>query len=168
MCRAVAERRPGLGIDPATAALAGLVHDWGRGEGGADAMLAAAARLGVEVSSAARRAPVALLHAPVGAKSLCAHGLTDPGLLRAVANHTVGEAGMGPLELLVYTADFCEPGRTHPGAAEVRALLERDLVGAARLATRCTIEHLLRQGTLVEPGALALWNDLVTREDRSV
>lgn len=161
LCRAVAEAQPELGVDPDTAALAGLVHDWGRGEGDDGAMLRAAARLGVAVGRAARRRPVALLHAPVGAEGLRRAGLESGEVLRAVALHTAGAAGMGNLELLVYTADYCEPGRTHPGAADVRALLDRDLRAAARLATRQTIEHLMARGDMVERSAIDLWNDLV-------
>jgi predicted HD superfamily hydrolase involved in NAD metabolism len=161
LCRAVAEARPDLGVDPSVAALAGLLHDWGRGEGSAEAILAAAVRLGVPVGRAARRRPVALLHAPVGAALLREQGLDDDAILRAVSRHTAGEADMGALDLLVYTADFCEPGRSHEGAAEVRALLRRDLRAAARLATRHTMEHLLAQGEMVETSALDLWNDLV-------
>lgn len=161
LCREAAAAHPAWGVDPERAALAGLLHDWGRGEGTAEAMLAAAARYGVPVSPAARRRPVALLHAPVGAASLRAAGLVDEEVLTAVALHTVGAAGMGALSLLVYTADFCEPGRTHPGACEVRAVLAADLRAAARLATRYTLEHLLAGGEMVEAGAVALWNDLV-------
>ena len=168
LCRAVAVAHPQWGIDPDRAALAGLVHDWGRGEGGGPALLDAALQYGIEVSEAARRSPVALLHAPVGARRLREAGLADEGILAAVAYHTVGRAGMDRLALLVYTADFCEPGRTHAGAAAVRDLLSDDLVSAARLATRCTVGHLLKRGSPVEAGAIALWNDLVTRGDASV
>ncbi len=169
LCRAVAERQADLGLDPDDAALAGLLHDWGRGEGDADAMLAAAGRLGVPVGRAAERRPVALLHAPVGAASLRQAGLRSEAILRAVALHTAGGPGMGTLELLVYTADYCEPGRGHAHAGEVRAVLTGgdDLRGAARLATRYTVEHLLDRGDMVEPSAVELWNDLLDGEGES-
>jgi predicted HD superfamily hydrolase involved in NAD metabolism len=167
LCRAVAQGQPALGLDPEEAALAGLVHDWGRGEGDAEAMLAAAERLGVPVGRAARRRPLSLLHAPVGSASLRAAGLESERVLRAVALHTAGGAGMGNLELLVYTADYCEPGRTHATAAAVRACLMRDLRAAARLATRYTIEHLLERGDMVEAAAVELWNDLLDDEGES-
>lgn len=164
LCRLVAEGQPELGVAPADAALAGLVHDWGRGEGGDEAMLRAAARFGVAVDRAARRRPVSLLHAPVGAAALRQNGLDSEAILRAVCLHTVGAAGMSNLELLVYTADYSEPGRTHPYAREVRGLLTRDLRSAARLAVRRTVEHLLARGEMVERGAVDLWNDLVDGE----
>lgn len=168
MCRMAALAHAEWGVDPDRAALAGLVHDWGRGEGDGATLLDVALRDGIEVSEAARRSPLALLHAPVGAACLRRAGLGDEGILAAVAHHTVGRAGMDGLALLVYTADFCEPGRTHLGAPEVRGLLTQDLVAAARLATRYTVEHLMARGSPVEPGAIALWNDLVTRGDPSV
>jgi predicted HD superfamily hydrolase involved in NAD metabolism len=127
-------------------------------------MLRAAGRLGVPVGRAARRRPVSLLHAPVGAALLREAGLDAPEVLRAVALHTTGGPAMTNLDLLVYTADYCEPGRTHPHAAEVRAVLGRDLRGAALLATRYTVEHLLGRGEMVEPAAVGLWNDLLDGE----
>jgi len=163
LCRDVAAGQPALGIDPERAALAGLVHDWGRGEGDGPALVAYAERAGIAVSDAARREPLALLHAPVGAHALRARGLGDEDVLRAVAYHTVGRPGMTRLEMLVYTADFCEPGRGHEGAAGVRAALSADLIAAARQATAHTLRHLLERGRAIELGSVETWNDLVMR-----
>lgn len=124
-------------------------------------MLEEARRLAVPVSSAARAVPRAVLHAPVGAKLLAELGLRDEVVLRAVASHTVGRPGMTPLELLVYTADFCEPGRTHEGSAEVREILFRDLKAGAREATAKTLMYLVRSERQIDVATVKTWNDLV-------
>jgi predicted HD superfamily hydrolase involved in NAD metabolism len=164
LCREMARRHPAWGIDPQKAYVAGLLHDWGRGEGGEGAMLRAARRYGIPVDEVAAQAPVALLHAPVGAAALKAAGLEDEDILAAVATHTLGDRDMTPLQALVYVADYCEPGRTHPGAEPVRRLLEQDLWGAVRLATQLTLLYLIHAGRPIHPQVLRLWNELAREE----
>ena len=53
-----------------------------------------------------------LLHAPVGAALLSEMGY-EPLLCTAVRYHTIGSIQMGRLGLILYLADFLEPGRLH-------------------------------------------------------
>jgi len=53
-----------------------------------------------------------LLHAPVGAHLLLKRGY-ESALCLAVRYHTLGSVHMGRLGLVLYIADFIEPGRTH-------------------------------------------------------
>lgn len=149
-------------VDPDKARLAGLLHDWGRGLSAAE-LLAEAARRHLPISAAARLRPVALLHAPVGAALLAEKGMEDLEILRAVALHTVGAAGMSRLEALVFVADYAEPGRTHPQATIVRRLARTDPAEAVRQATAATLRFLIESGEPVEGAMLDLWNDLRIR-----
>jgi predicted HD superfamily hydrolase involved in NAD metabolism len=145
-------------VDPEQAYLAGLLHDWGRGLDG-PALLREARARGLEVEPVALGRPVELLHAPVGAALLAERGVA-PAVVEAVALHTVGEAGMSPLASLIYVADYCEPGRSHPGAAEVRALAWRDPTAAVRRAAWGTLSYLIASGAPLAQGTVRLWNHL--------
>ncbi len=62
-----------------------------------------------------------LLHAPVGAAVL--HLLGYPNeLCTAVRFHTLGSVGMGRLGLVLYIADYLEPGRSHLDEAQRQQL----------------------------------------------
>jgi len=53
-----------------------------------------------------------LLHAPVGAHLLMERGY-ESSLCLAVRYHTLGSVHMGRLGLVLFIADYIEPGRTH-------------------------------------------------------
>lgn len=147
-----------FGVDPAQAELAGILHDYAREEPAAE-LLAEAARLRIPVGLVEARRPVGLLHAPVGAAQLLEQGLVDAETAGAVARHTVGGAGMTPLEKCLYLADFCEPSREFEGLAEVRALARTSLDEAVAAAARVSLLDLIGRGRGVVPDALALYNE---------
>ena len=140
------------------AELVGLLHDYAREEPAAE-LLAEAARLEIPVGPVEARRPVGLLHAPVGGAQLLERGLVDAELAGAIALHTVGGAGMTPLEKCLYLADFCEPGRGFEGLEEVRALARTSLAEAVAAAARVSLLDLIGRGRGVVPGALALYNE---------
>jgi len=147
-----------FGADAAKAELAGLLHDYAREEPAAE-LLAEAARLGIPVGPVEARRPAGLLHAPVGAAQLLERGLIDAESAGAIARHTVGGAGMTPLEKCLYLADFCEPGRGFEGLEEVRALARASLAEAVAAAARVSLLDLIGRGRGVVPDALALYNE---------
>jgi len=105
-----------------------------------------------------------LWHGPVGSYILKnEHGITDADVLNAVRFHTTGRAQMSKLELIVYVADYIEPGRRFPGVEEVRALAQKDLFEAAWTVSRNTINFLLQKNTLVYPDTIHVYNDLTQR-----
>jgi len=62
-----------------------------------------------------------VLHAPAGAVIAKQHyGVSDPAILRAIAWHTTGAPGMGHLAMIIFLADYCEPGRHFRGVGRVR------------------------------------------------
>jgi len=145
------------GADPEAAELAGLLHDYCR-ELTPEQMLAAARVHGIEVGPVEATRPRQILHGPVAAAELAGKGL-PPGVVQAIALHTVGAAGMSRLDKCVYLADYLEPGRDFPGVQEVRALAETSLDTAVAEASRRTLLDLIGQGRGVVPAALAMYNE---------
>ena len=108
-----------------------------------------------------------LPHGPAAAAYLKREGLSsDPAVLEAVAYHTVGKAGMGPVALAVYIADKIEPSR-RDWAQGVRQHLAAGafdgIGGLGRLAT-ATLETMLDEisasGRAVAATTLVLYNSL--------
>ncbi len=62
-------------------------------------------------------------------------GVTDEGILNAIANHTLGTPGMDPLSCIVFLADSLEPGRGKTDELnELRALsLENLKIAVSKL-----------------------------------
>lgn len=105
-----------------------------------------------------------LWHGPVGALLINrVFNITDIDILHAVRYHTTGRSGMSKLELVIYVADYIEPARSFPGVEEVREVAQVDLVYAAWLATRNTIEFLMHKRALIYPDTIEAYNDLTKR-----
>jgi|SRR5690625_409962 len=105
-----------------------------------------------------------LWHGPVGSYLIMTeHGITDPDILNAVQFHTTGRAEMSKLELIIYVADYIEPGRRFPGLDEVRIIAKKDLLEAAWTVSRNTIQFLLQKNALIYPDTIHGYNDLTRR-----
>lgn len=139
------------------AQLAGLLHDLCRELSDAET-LALAQRHGISVGPVEMRRPRKILHGPVAAAELSRHGVS-PQVCRAIALHTVGDAGMTVLDKVVYLADYVEPSRDFPGVDEVRILAETSLDAAVGAAAQLSLLEIIRKGRGVVPGALALYNE---------
>jgi predicted HD superfamily hydrolase involved in NAD metabolism len=140
-------------------AVAGLLHDCAK-EMKLEAMRAAVgnrAEAGAEVLASG-----ALLHGLAGAAvAQTAFGITDSAILAAIACHTVGRAGMTPLDLCLFVADAIEPTRgDYPGLAEIRALARTDLRRAALLSMECTRAFVLEKGEPYSASTLDAMRDL--------
>jgi predicted HD superfamily hydrolase involved in NAD metabolism len=158
---AAAELAAAYGVDIERARVAGLLHDWDRGQAPA-ALLAAASAHGIEVSDADSASPH-LLHARTGAHALReAFPDIDDEVLNAVSRHTLGAAEMTPLDMVVYVADMIEPSREYPG---VEAL--RDAVGSASLMElfalcyQQSVLHLVAARKRIHPVTVDVWNAYV-------
>ena len=89
-----------------------------------------------------------LLHAPAGAviAKEC-FGITDAEILSAVRHHTIGKKDMSVMELIIYLADYIEPGRSmHEGLSHVRELCKTDLHAAFTAAKELTDAYCRSQG----------------------
>ena len=149
-----------LGVSPEQVAAAGLLHDLCKAVPGPE-LLTRAEAYKLDITPLQRQIPY-LLHGPVAAEE-CRRELSvdDPEVLEAVACHTTGRPGLGMTGLALYLADFAEPLRAIPQAAEARAVLARDGFDAAlRYATREKLNYVQAQST-VDPmtAAFAAWLD---------
>ncbi len=156
------------GVDAEKAALAGLIHDYGKLYS-REELLRLAREHGLLLHPLMEQEP-ALLHAPVGAWLLERDlGLHDEEVLEAVRQHTTGGAQMSMLSRIVYLADFIEPGRRFKGVEEVRevAFHCKELEKALLAAVEMTIFHVIQRGRLLHEASVEFRNSLIMslRED---
>lgn len=85
----------------------------------------------------------------------------DESILNAIKYHTTGRAGMDEVELVVFIADFIEPARQIPGIDIVRESAKTDIHEAALLVFKGTIPYLISLETIVYPGTIEAYNDLI-------
>lgn len=142
---------PRYGVQPMRAYLAGLLHDCAKWMSYEDMVSLVKGSVEDVTEEELRNEPV--LHAPAG--MLVAqrdYGVRDPEILSAIRKHTIGGGRMTPLEKLIYTADFVEPGRKpFPGLEEARALAETDLNAATKMCARLTRDHVISCGGIPDP-----------------
>ncbi len=149
--RALAVR---FGGDPERLELAGLLHDAAR-EWSSARLLEAAHAAGLPVDYMVEMAPMPCLHGPVGAGlARETFGLTDDGLLSAIAHHTLGRERMTLEEKILFVADAIEPNRGDAAyLLDIREAAATDLDRACRRAYDHTFEFLLRTGQPIHPDA---------------
>lgn len=97
-----------------------------------------------------------LLHAKVGAYiAEEKYGVTDQGILDAIACHTTGKPDMTRLEKIIYIADYIEPQRSKaPNLEEVRKLAFDDLDRALFKILSDTLNYLKRAPKNLDPMTL--------------
>jgi len=94
-----------------------------------------------------------LLHAPAGAVLAARHGEKDPLILEAIRLHTIGAPAMNKEAMIVYLADYLEPGRVFPGVDELRALAVKDLNLCMVRSLQSVMHYLGENGKAVHPQA---------------
>ena len=102
-----------------------------------------------------------LWHGPVASIMIeQEYGIKDDAIQSAVYCHTTGRANMSDLELIIFVADYIEPGRSFPGLDEVRDMATQDLVKAAWMVSRNTINYLTEKKNRIYPDTFHAYNDL--------
>ena len=102
-----------------------------------------------------RENPV-VLHARLGARiAQEAFAVHDPGILSAIAKHTVGAAEMSHLDCILYLADGLEPGRRFPEREGLWRLAIADLRAATAATIASTVRYLQDKGLPVAPQTAA-------------
>jgi len=149
------------GVDPETARLAGLLHDWHR-DTPWEELLVQAARAGLPMTEADAAFPY-LLHGPLAAVDLrVAFPELPDAVIDAIAVHTYGAAEMSPLALVVYVADAIEPQRDYPGVGQLR-----ELPGSVPLKAlfaevyAASLTALIERRRQIHPRTIEAWNELV-------
>ena len=138
-------------VDPGKAAQAGLMHDLAKFFK-PDRLLAMAQQEGLVLDAIDRAVPH-LLHADISAiVARDEFGITDDGILNAIANHTLGKPGMDPLSCILFLADSLEPGRGKTEELEtLRALSLDNLQTAVWRTADYGLQYLLRSNQLIHP-----------------
>ncbi|MEN2765921.1 bis(5'-nucleosyl)-tetraphosphatase (symmetrical) YqeK [Ornithinibacillus xuwenensis] len=102
-----------------------------------------------------------LWHGPVASLLIeQEHGIQDEEIQSAIYYHTTGRANMGKLELIVFVADYIEPGRSFPGLDEVREVANQNIEIAAWMVSRNTIEYLMKRQNRIYPDTFHAYNYL--------
>ncbi|MDG2990753.1 bis(5'-nucleosyl)-tetraphosphatase (symmetrical) YqeK [Candidatus Synechococcus calcipolaris G9] len=154
-------------LDPAEAALAGLLHDLAKyfpHEKLINMAEAAKLDLGpVDYSNPH------LLHADVSA--LVAQqefGIEDERLLGAIANHTLGRPNMDALSCVVFLADSLEPGRGDtPELNSLRQIAQTNLHRAVWRVCDRTLYFLVNQSRSIHPRMVLTRNWAMEQEHQS-
>lgn len=153
------------GEDVEKAALAGLVHDCAKNMGTED-IFSLCDKYGIIVDDIMKRQP-ALLHGLVGSYlATDLFGIEDTIILDAIADHTMGRAGMDRLSSILFIADYIEATRDYPGVEEIRDAAQISLGKAIVKGIDNTIMHILKKGELLHPQTVATRNWALEMETR--
>jgi predicted HD superfamily hydrolase involved in NAD metabolism len=147
-------------LDVARAELAAQAHDICRLVKGSD-LIDMAGKFGLTVTALDRAVPV-FLHGPVGAEVLRRdYGIDDEAVLDAVRCHTMGRAGMAPLEKLLFLADKLDPSKVsrYPFITEVGLLARKDLDKAMLRFIDEQSRVFIETGSVIHPGMNAARTD---------
>lgn len=107
-------------------------------------------------------APTGLLHGPAAAIMLERNGEKRREVIDAIRYHTVGHLGWGTVGKALYMADFLEPGRKFSRTDRYFLSLQVPTAfeGVFRQVLRMRLEWTVREGNLIFPETLTLWNSL--------
>lgn len=152
------------GLDIERAYTAALLHDNARETPG-HVLLAECRRRGIAILPIDEVNPIPRLHGQLGAAIARERfGIDDPEILYGISSHTLGRVGMTPLEMVIFLADYTEPGRDpHDGLSEVREAAPQDLALATRLAMDYTMRYLLDKKRSLHPQVVDARNWILTR-----
>jgi len=93
-----------------------------------------------------------LLHGVIGSHiARDRFGIEDADVLAAIADHTMGRAGMDKLSRIVFVADYIEATRDFPGVEDIRKAAQESLEKAILVGINTTISHILKKGELLHP-----------------
>jgi predicted HD superfamily hydrolase involved in NAD metabolism len=149
-------------LDPDTAAQAGLMHDLAK-YFKPQRLLELARAEGLSIDEVDIAAPH-LLHADVSAiVARDEFGVTNPEILHAIADHTLGRPGMSQMSCIIFLADSLEAGRGDtPELQALRELSYRDLHQAVWHTCDYSLKYLLSTRCLIHPRSILTRNWAMT------
>lgn len=110
-----------------------------------------------------------LWHGPVASRMIAEKfKINDSEIQSAIYYHTTGKAKMGPLDYLIYVADYIEPKRDFPAVYDVRKLAKDDVTQAFQLAIKHSIQFLIDKNAVIHPDSLKAYNYTRIMKERSV
>ncbi|MGC7870081.1 bis(5'-nucleosyl)-tetraphosphatase (symmetrical) YqeK [Desulfosporosinus sp. SYSU MS00001] len=150
------------GVDPVKARCAGLAHDLAK-ELPAKVQVGLARYWNLLEYPEDEKYPY-VLHGRLSAYWLEHYfKVEDKDLLAAIASHTLGRPGMSPLEMLIYSADLTEPGRTFPEVDKLRQSLYDDLEKGTFDCVEGTLLYLKESNHPIHPLTQLTYDDLKRR-----
>lgn len=151
-------------LDTEKAAVAGLLHDLAK-YFKPNQLLAMASEAGIPIDPVVQTNPH-LLHADVSAVvARQEFDITEPDILDAIAQHTLGHPEMSPLACIVFLADTLEPERGNNEMLQtLRQVSQQNLVRAVWMTCDYTFRYLLDTQRLIHPRALETRNCFLHRD----
>jgi predicted HD superfamily hydrolase involved in NAD metabolism len=149
-----------FGLDSERAATASYLHDIAKSFP-RDEQAVLARKMGMTAAEI-RSYPPAVLHGPLSALIATNElGIDDPEVLQAIEAHSTGCARMCGVARVVFIADYIEPTRSFPGVTELRRRGYTTLDEATTVILKRKLDHLFREGKVVDSRAIDLWNELM-------
>lgn len=131
-----------IGYDIQKAYIAGLLHDCAKCISD-EKKIKMCKKHKIEITQTELKSPY-LLHAKLGAYLACTkYNVTNTDILNAIECHTTGKPGMSQLDLILFVADYIEPGRNKAdNLRELRMEAYKDLTHCAYLITKQSLDYL--------------------------
>ncbi len=151
------------GVDVASAALAGLLHDWDKGLDD-DEIRERVHELGMEdeVGSWTLEHMPRVLHGPTAARALSREFPEIPDeIISAIYKHTTAACEMSPLDKVIYIADAIEPSRTFHDIDQLRAQVGvLDLDALFFKIYKFWTMALVKHNVVLHPDTVTIWNEM--------
>jgi len=147
------------GIDRDTTERAALLHDVAKWMS-VDELLNQCRNYDLELGPGDLRI-TGVLHAYVGAAMARHEFGADDGICQAIRAHTTGWETMNALDMVIYVADYVEPGRNADATDALRELASTDLLEATIETMTVKIRYLLARDTQIHPRTLDARNALI-------
>lgn len=151
------------GVDPRSAKLAGLLHDWDK-DLDDDAIRARVSELGLvdEMDPWVVENMPRVLHGPTAACALSKmFPELPPDIIDAIYKHTTASTDMSDLDKIIYIADAIEPSRRFDAVEELRADVDALTLDELYLRIyKFWIMALIEHDVVLHPSTLDIWNDL--------
>lgn len=156
-----------LGLDHYKAELAGWLHDCAK-EYPNDKLLEIAKQKNIEMDEVDLDNPH-VLHARVGAEvAKEKFGIDDEDVLSGIRCHTLGEANMSKIAMVLYLADASEPGRERKFAAPIRKTFkEKGLEQAVLHAIDSKLLGVIKKSKKIHPFTIQARNWLLEQSSPS-
>ena len=159
---ALAER---YNIDKAKAALAGILHDSGKGLTKEQMVVYAKQnKLKVEDFEDLCTYAPALLHANISAHlAQKQFKVQDKDILQAIERHTLGAKDMTVLDKIIMVADMSAKGRRPQDIKFIKNAIKKSLDAGLLAAEKVKLMYTVQMGKWLAPQGIKLWNETLLK-----